>query len=994
MACEREIYFRRQIISIMPQIIIALKKHSKFGYIFSAFLTERRNEHFIEVINTVSLQDVGKYKELINNQTETILKTIDSYSDKQLVKIFAKKKTVSEFLKKITKDDIEKRIRPFIDKRLLTVIDKLQETNIDLYFLKNKNTNLHKEDKIYIQKEPAKTIFNIERHENGIKYFLSIKHKENSISLYKKQGIIISNEPCVLFLENKIYKFEDIDGKKLKPFFEKTEINVSKQSEKKWFEVFGIKALKKYEVNAKGFSISEKKLECKPKLVLEKDWKGEYAFMLYFHYGKDKFHSNKTHEAKLEFNEDDFSFAKFNRNEYIENETIASLKEIGLKLQPDNNFKIPVKANSPQEQQAKTIESLNKFIPKFEELNISFKQDLFKKEYFTQKISADIKVKKSKDWFDIYGTVKFGEFEIPFIKLKNHILGEKKEYILPDKTVAIIPDEWFAKYSEVFMFAETDKDNFKIKSIHFEALQKAKIKGIDNEFKKNIKKLLVYKDFEVELPENINAELRPYQKEGFKWMYFLQENNFGGCLADDMGLGKTLQTITLLQKTINKRKTNPEFIVKRKPVQTQLSLFSEPAAKTTEYQRKACLIVMPVSLIHNWRNELKKFAPNLKVLEYKGAKRQQNINRFKYFDIILSGYATIRNDIELISNHEFLYVILDESQYIKNASSKTYKAMLELEAEHKLVLTGTPIENSLSDLWSQMNFINDGMLGNQTFFNELFIKPIEKNDDELQSEKLKKLISPFLLRRTKDEVAKDLPPLTEQTIICKQDDEQKSVYETVKSKVRNKIIEMIESGEKKNLSVEVLSALMKLRQISNHPVLTDENYKGQSGKFNEVIRNLESLISENHKVLIFSSFVKHLDLFASYFEENNIKYSQLTGQTKDREGVISKFQEDEENKCFLISIKSGGTGLNLTQADYVFILDPWWNPAVEKQAVNRAHRIGQNKKVMVYRYISEETVEQKIALLQEKKSKLADAFINNNNPLKDISNERIMELFE
>lgn len=978
----------------MQKIIIALKKHLKFGYVFSAFITERKNEHFIEITNNISLHEIEKHEELIDNQLEAILKTIDSYSDKQLVKIFAKKKTIAEFIKKVTKEDIETRIRPFIEKRLVIIIKKLQKTNVDLYFLKDKNTNLHEEDKILIKPELAKTIFNIERDENGIKYFLSIKHNEKSIKLFQKNGIIISNDPCVLLLENKIYNFKDIDGKKLKPFFSKTEINVSKQSEKKWFEVFGIKALKKYEVNAKGFTIIENKIECKPELVLEKDWKGEYAFVLYFKYGKYKFHSNKAHETKLEFIEDDFSFIKFNRDKLAENEIIESLKEVGLNLQTDNNFKITLKTKRVNEQQSKTIENLNIFIPKFKTLGITFKQDLFKKEYFTQKVSANIKVTKNKDWFDIYGTAKFGDFEIPFIKLKNHILNGKKEYILPDKTIAIIPDEWFAKYSEVFMFAETDKDKFQIKSVHFEAIQKAKIKGIDTEFKKQIKKLLSFKDFEVELPKNIKAELRPYQKEGFKWMYFLQENNFGGCLADDMGLGKTLQTITLLQKTINNRKANPELTKKQKSAQTQLSLFDESVIEKADYQRKTSLIVMPVSLIHNWKNELKKFAPNLKVLQYKGANRQKNIKKFDNYDIILSGYATIRNDIELIKEHDFLYVILDESQYIKNASSKTYQAMLELEAEHRLVLTGTPIENSLSDLWSQMNFINDGMLGNQTFFNELFIRPIERNNDDIQTEKLQKLISPFLLRRTKDEVAKDLPPLTEQTIICKQDDEQKSVYETVKSKVRNKILELIESGEKKNLSVEVLGALMKLRQISNHPVMVDEKYEGQSGKFNEVIRNIENIISENHKVLIFSSFVKHLDLFASYFEDNNIKYSKLTGQTKRREEIITNFQEDEENRIFLISIKSGGTGLNLTQADYVFILDPWWNPAVEKQAVNRAHRIGQNKKVMVYRYISEDTIEQKIAILQNKKSKLAETFINNNNPLKYISEDGIMELFK
>ncbi len=979
----------------MPKLIIALREHTKFGYIFLTFLTEKKNEYFIQIKEKIILQNVNDYIQHANNELIELLKIIDSYSDEQIVKIFSDKKKYKknyDFIKSVSSENIEKRIRPFIENRLVRIINKLADTNLDLYLIKDKNINLHEEDKVIIHKEPAKTIFNIERNETGIKYFLSIKHNNKSINLFQKKAIIISNEPCILLLENNIYKFEDIDAKKLKPFFEKTHINISKSAEKKWFEVFGIKALQKYEVKHKGFNVKEIKHNCKAEIVLEKDWKNELAFVLYFNYGNKKFLSEKKYEPSLNFDKDTFEFEKFCRNEEFENNIKNKILETGLVLQNNSNYKIKIELEEKANQVQHTVTQLNTLIPKFKEINIDFKQDLYKKEYFTQKVSSNIKVKNGKDWFDVYGTVQFGEFEIPFLKLKNNLISGKREFVLPNKTIAIIPEEWFSKYSEMFLFAEDKGDILRINKVHFNTIQNAEIEGFDKEFTKNITKLLKFNKFKVELPTNINAQLRPYQKEGFKWMFFLQENNFGGCLADDMGLGKTLQTITLLQKTINKLKKSSKL--KQIPSQTQLSLFDKPQNPEFEYQRKASLIVMPVSLIHNWKNELLKFAPELKVLQYKGINRQKHISKFNNYDIILAGYATIRNDIDLILEHEFLYVILDESQYIKNSSSKTYKAMLELSSEFKMVLTGTPIENSLSDLWSQMNFINNGMLGNEAFFLNTFIKPIEKQNDEIQTEKLKRIISPFLLRRTKDEVAKDLPTLTEQTIICKQDDEQKSIYETEKSKVRNKIIEIIESGEKKNLSVEVLKALSKLRQISNHPVLVNEKYEGQSGKFNEVIRNFESIISENHKVLIFSSFVKHLNLFASYFEKNNIKYSKLTGQTKNREEVISQFQKDEKNKCFLISIKSGGTGLNLTEADYVFILDPWWNPAVEKQAVNRAHRIGQNKKVMVYRYISEDTIEQKIAILQEKKSKLANTFINNNNPLKNMNEYDIVDLFK
>ncbi|MCF6365949.1 MAG: DEAD/DEAH box helicase [Bacteroidales bacterium] len=974
----------------MSELIILLREHYTFGFVFSAHFTEKKNKHFIEIAENVSFPDVERQPERYTEEEKGIIKTIESYSDQNLARIFSKKKKALEFVKSVSKYDIEKRIRPFIEKRLITIIEKLSEADIPMYLKKDKFNTLYKEDLITIQKEPAKTVFNIEKEEAGTKYFLSVKHEEKEINLFGKSVVIISNEPCNLILDSKLYSFADIDGKKLKPFFDKTHISIPKSAERKWFEAFGINAIKKFEVSSKGFLIKEKRIDATAELVLEKDWKGDLAFMLYFHYENETFHSGKKFETKLEFDEINFEFTKLSRNESWEKKIIKKIQNTGLILQADNNFKVNAKTKARELQYQETVEWLSENKHKFTEIGVSFKQDLYRKEYFIQKISSNIKISKKKDWFDIYGTVSFGKFEIPFINLRNHILKEKREFVLPDKTIAIIPDEWFAKYSEIFMFGEKNSDKLKLGKTHFDALKKSEIKGIDKQFKKSISKLIHFNEFETEVPEDIKAELRPYQKDGLKWMYFLQENNFGGCLADDMGLGKTLQTITLLQKTINSR--IKESIETKQ--QSQLNLFVEKASEPAEFQRKASLIVMPISLIHNWKNEIKKFAPKLKVLVYKGSNRHRNINRFNEYDIILAGYALIRNDIDLLKNHEFLYVVLDESQFIKNSNSKTYKAVLELDSEYRLVLTGTPIENSLTDLWSQMNFINNGMLGNENFFNQTFIKPIEKQANEIQEEKLKRIINPFLLRRTKNEVAKDLPPLTEQTIYCKQDEEQKSYYEKEKSKIRNKIIGLIESGEKKSLSVEVLGALTKLRQISNHPVLVDEKYEGESGKFNEIIRNIESLTSENHKVLIFSSFVKHLDLLAAYFEKNNIKYSKLTGQTKKREEVISEFQDNTDNRVFLISIKAGGTGLNLTEADYVFIIDPWWNPAVEKQAVNRAHRIGQDKKVMVYRYISENTIEEKISKLQEKKSKLADTFINNNNPLKNMTKTNILELFK
>ena len=475
-------------------------------------------------------------------------------------------------------------------------------------------------------------------------------------------------------------------------------------------------------------------------------------------------------------------------------------------------------------------------------------------------------------------------------------------------------------------------------------------------------------------------------------MYHLYEHQFGGCLADDMGLGKTLQTLTLLLKL---KRLKKQILISdpTEPVD-QLSIFSEKKA-ADEPTQAASLIVMPTSLIHNWENEIKKFTPSLKAYKYVGVQRKKSLNLkgiISYYDIILTTYGTVRNDYELLKEHNFFYLILDESQNIKNSGSKTYQTITKLKSSHRLVLTGTPIENSLSDLWSQINFLNKGLLGNQAYFKREFITPIEKKNDPEKQTKLQTLIRPFVLRRKKEEVARDLPALTEQIRYCGMSKEQQQSYEKEKSIIRNNILQNIEADGVSKSAIVILQGLTKLRQLANHPSMLNGDDTAESGKFDEIFRSLKSLMSENHKVLIFSSFVKHLDLLKEKIESEHWKYSLLTGRTTKREEVIKNFQEDPENRIFLISLKAGGVGLNLTSADYVFIIDPWWNPAAENQAINRAHRIGQDKKVFVYRFITEASIEEKIQLLKERKSSLAEKFVNSNNPFQSITQKEIINL--
>ncbi len=571
----------------------------------------------------------------------------------------------------------------------------------------------------------------------------------------------------------------------------------------------------------------------------------------------------------------------------------------------------------------------------------------------------------SIDWFDVHAVVIFGEYKIPFKKLRKNILNEDPVVQLPNNQIGIIPTEWFSKYKELFLFSSKNgsQEYFSVRLVHYKTIQRLPVKMSDT-----LKTLLQHietngvKDNQV--PAEIKAELRPYQVEGYRWLSFLNANNFGGCLADDMGLGKTLQTIALIQKVLNNQKETG--------------------------QHKPSLIVSPASIVYNWFNEFGKFTPTIRVFKYIGNERNREFSYFNDYDVILTTYGLLRNDINSFERYSFYYIVLDESQMIKNPGSKIYTSVLKLQSDRKLLLTGTPIENTLMDLWTQLNFVNRDMLGSQKFFKDYFVKGIERQDDNVALQ-LKRIIKPFIFRREKQEVAKDLPPLTEQVRYCKMSDAQAKLYESEKSKVRNMIIESIETETFQKATINVLQALMRLRLLANHPQLV-QGMHGSSGKFDEVLRMLPNIV-HHHKVLIFSSFVRHLDLFKEHFKKEGLKYAYLIGSTSNREEVIRKFQEDDDCKLFLISIKAGGVGLNLTQADYVFILDPWWNPAIENQAVSRAHRIGQTNNVTVYRFLSENTIEEKIQKLQQRKSMLVSTFVPDEHTI-PFSQEEISYLVE
>ena len=479
---------------------------------------------------------------------------------------------------------------------------------------------------------------------------------------------------------------------------------------------------------------------------------------------------------------------------------------------------------------------------------------------------------------------------------------------------------------------------------------------------------------EIVIPSDLESTLRVYQKTGYKWLKVLDNYNFGGILADDMGLGKTIQMISIIKAYIN---------------------------ETKKEERLPSIVVAPSSLSLNWKNEIQKFAKDVKVMVIHGNanERKEQIEQIKNFDLIITSYDLLKRDIEIYKeqNYTFRYIMADEAQYIKNSNTQNAKAIKDINAITKYALTGTPIENSLSELWSIFDFIMPGYLFGYKKFKQMYEMPIIKDKDEQAMKKLKMLIEPFILRRTKKQVLTELPDKTITVLNNEMEEEQLKIYMSYLAQSKEELQKEISQNGFEKSQIKILALLTRLRQICCHPSLFIDNYKGESNKLNQCIEIIKDAISAGHKILLFSSYTSMFELIEEKFKTENIKYFKLTGQTKvdERIQIVDEFNNNQDIKVFLISLKAGGTGLNLTGADVVIHYDPWWNISAENQATDRAYRIGQKNNVQVYKLITKNSIEEKIYELQNKKAELIDNMLSTGQTfINKMSKEEIMELFE
>jgi superfamily II DNA or RNA helicase len=562
---------------------------------------------------------------------------------------------------------------------------------------------------------------------------------------------------------------------------------------------------------------------------------------------------------------------------------------------------------------------------------------------------TQLEVRSGIDWFELHGSVDFGDgMSASLPELLAAVQRGDGTLLLEDGTRGLVPEEWLRRVAGAARYGETEGDH-----VRYRASQAALLDALlasqpavalDEVFARARSALENFAGVgPLDPPPTFQGHLREYQREALGWLEFLRRFGFGGCLADDMGLGKTVMVLAMLEA--------------RRTVSSD--------------NRRPSLVVVPRSLVFNWREEARRFAPEMRVLDYTGTER--STAAVDDHDLVLTTYGTLRRDAAQLKDVEFDYVILDEAQAIKNATTASAKAARLLRGGHRLALSGTPIENHIGELWSLFDFLNPGLLGSAAAFQRTAGRT-RLDPEELAL--VARAVRPFILRRTKAQVAPELPERSEQTIHCELEAAQRKHYDELRTHYRRTLFAYVDRHGMAKSRLQVLEALLRLRQAACHPGLVDPKRAGDpSAKFDVLLPQLQEVAEEGHKALVFSQFTSLLALLRPHLDDLGVKYEYLDGKTRDRAERVERFQTDPECPLFLISLKAGGLGLNLTAAEYVFLLDPWWNPAAEAQAIDRAHRIGQTRHVIAYRLIAKDTVEEKVAALQETKRELADAIL-------------------
>ena len=843
-------------------------------------------------------------------------------------------------------------VKAMADQRLLLALILAKRLDIPVLYAPTDNSVLHEDERLEIDETTKVTpVMNFHRDERGTRYMLQLRLDGSFLITPSAQRLVVLGyKPGFFILDGRVMLFDEgFSAKLLLPFVTKTTVQIPPHVEKDYFQRFILKNVSKAEIVATGFDIDDTNEQPSPQLMVERSLVGDHLLALRFRYGDMDYamDSKLNGRVKLLDTGDGFRFIRSMRNMEREQQAIEAVRQTGAALSDGGNLQFATTVE--------LVDWLRQHGPYLRQQGIEVVQPS-ECVYYIGPFSVEQSETWQGDWLQTNVTVVLdeGRLRIPFIDLRDTILRGEQDYMLPTGERLLIPQEWLQRYGDLLLTGQPCGKGFR------------RHRSQINEESMNLEPVDKGLTSFIHLPSSLkNATLRPYQQKGFEWLWQNFVAQTGCCLSDEMGLGKTLQTITLflkykeVAKTPSPRSTSSAgmlFSDEEMQGNGQCSMVNDQS-----FPFRTSLVVAPASVTHNWMNELQRFAPSLLVCNYTGdtSARRDKRKALMRWDVVVTTYRTLLNDIDHLAPLQFGIVVFDESQAFKTPSSLIHHAVCRLTSLHRLALSGTPVENNLDELWSLMNVLNPHLLGSQRGFQQNFVAPIARQMEQQRAEVLQRLIAPYFLKRTKDQVLTDLPERQDEVVVCPMTESQATLYAEELSMARN---EWMSEFNPQTSNISILAAIQRLRHIANG-----------EGKMQVVFERLESLRGTRHKALLFSEYVTLLETVGSEMKQRGWSYELLTGQTQRREQVIDHFQSDADCQFFLISLKAGGVGLNLTAADYVFVLDPWWNLAAEEQAIARSHRIGQHQPVFVYRFVSENTLEQQILTLQERKQTLIDS---------------------
>ena len=917
---------------------------------------------------------------------------------------FSNKKAFFEKADKTT----QRYVSSQVDQRITEAVAIAARIGVHVFFAPKPGEWLKQQNELHFDAEPLKLHAAFTKTDDGIDYRLMLG---DAIIPSKHRAQVLCNNPSLFVIDHSLRQLDEgLGGKLLTPFLKKEIYHIPVSIQAKYFRQFILKIVKKIDISSEGFDVDNLHPQGKAVLTLQASINGRYSLETQFIYDTATFTAANRREKSVTLHDDGASvtFVCIWRNREWE----AAVTEL-----LDNRLHRP---------QAATLQEMTAWLTANEAVLAQHGIETLQRtthHYVIGEVKRLHDDRWTGDWFQMHVTLVFPDgTRMALTDFRDAIINGDREVRLPSGNWFVIPDEWYAQYSAAMLFGMMKSRG----TLTFHRSQQT-VLPTDDLVTATPKTPETTTEEEKPLPPHgLKATLRPYQLEGYQWMLSHQRGGSGCLLGDDMGLGKTVQTIAVIlhyfestasaltatqkddrahenltdnglstkaadlapQADYNIIRSNN--IIRSKSTIVQTSLFSDeemsghapkamPSAASAQpdLRQKAghrpVLVAAPSSVVFNWHDELRRFAPTLRVVEYTGNARERAAKQslLAGADVVLTSYPMLRNDIGVLSRLSFAIAVYDEAHAFRNNTSLLYQAVLKIHADFPIALTGTPMVNALDELWTLMSVLNPALLGDYETFQNNFIHPINVNLQDEHTAILRKLVAPFFLRRLRGDVLDSLPERQDEQVWCDMTEAQAALYEEEQSKMRNLLMD----AEQANNRIVVLAAITRLRRLACSPWL--EQKEGDSGKVQEVFDRLEELRDTDHKVLLFSEFTSFLDVIAKEMENRGWTYDLLTGQSRDRESIVKHFQQTPSCQFFLVSLKAGGEGLNLTEADYVFLLDPWWNHAAEEQAIARAHRSGQRRSVMVYRFITRGSLEEQIQKVQDRKDDLVKAIIHN-----------------